>query len=239
MIYAFDAARNQLLAALPDAELQRWLPLLELVDLPVGRVLCESGRPVDDVFFPTTAIVSWLFGLENGDASEVAVIGSEGMVGASLFMSGDGPPSWAVVLCGGRGYRLCARAVQAAFDRNGPVTHLMLRYTQAIITQMTQTAACNRHHSLDKQLCRWLLSSIDRLPGNDLVTTQKLIAQMLGVRREAITEAALKLKAAGLINYTRGHISVINRPGLEQRSCECYAVVKKEYDRLLPDMLAV
>ena len=238
MIYAFDAQKNHLLAALPHADLQRWLPLLEPVDLPVGRVLCESKQALSHVYFPTTAIVSWLYGRDDGDMAEVAQIGSEGMVGVALLMGGDSAPSRAVVQSGGCGFRLDARALLTAFERNGPVTHLMLRYTQALVTQMTQTAACNRHHSLDQQLCRWLLCSLDRLPGNELVTTHRLIAKLLGVRREAITEAALKLQAAGLISYTRGHISVLNRLGLEHRSCECYAVVKKEYDRLLPMLMA-
>jgi CRP-like cAMP-binding protein len=228
-----------LLAALPDAEFQRWLPLLEPFDLPLGLVLCESGRTISHVYFPTTAIVSLLFVLEDGHSAEIAVVGNEGVVGISLFMGGESTPSRAVVQSAGRGYRLSALAIKEAFNRNGPVMHLMLRYTQALITQMAQTAVCNRHHTLDKQLCRWLLLSIDRLKGNELVMTQELIANMLGVRREGVTEAALKLQAAGLIQYARGRITVIDRPGLERRTCECYAVVKKEYDRLLPDLTAV
>jgi len=233
------ATKNHLLAALPDAELQRWLPLLETVDLPLGLVLYESGRTLSHVYFPKTAIVSLLFVLEDGDSAEIAVVGNEGVVGISLFMGGESTPSRAVVQSAGRGFRLSSGAIKEAFARNGAVMHLMLRYTQALITQMAKTAVCNRHHTLDKQLCRWLLLSMDRLQGNELVMTQELIANMLGVRREGVTEAALKLQAAGLIRYARGHITVIDRPGLERRTCECYAVVKKEYDRLLPDLMAI
>ena len=236
MVTASQATRNHLLAALPDTELHRWLPLLEPVDLPLGLVLYESGRTLSHVYFPTNAIISLLFVLEDGDSAEIAVVGNEGVVGISLFMGGESTPSRAVVQSAGRGYRLSSHAIKEAFGRNGPVMHLMLRYTQALITQMTQTAVCNRHHTLDKQLCRWLLLSMDRLQGNELVMTQELIANMLGVRREGVTEAALKLQSAGLIQYARGHITVLDRPGLERRTCECYAVVKKEYDRLLPDL---
>ena len=239
MVTASKVIKNHLLAVLPDADLQRWLPLLEAVELPLGLVLYESGRTLSHVYFPTTAIVSLLFVLEDGDSAEIAVVGSEGIVGISLFMGGESTPSRAVVQSAGRGYRLSSKAIKDSFNRNGPVMHLMLRYTQALITQMTQTAVCNRHHTLDKQLCRWLLLSLDRLQGNELVMTQELIANMLGVRREGVTEAALKLQAAGLIQYARGHITVLDRPGLERRTCECYAVVKKEYDRLLPDLMAV
>ena len=234
-----SAGRNHLLAALPDEEFQRWVPLLEIVNLPLGLVLYESGRTLSHVYFPTTAIVSLLFVLEGGDSAEIAVVGNEGVVGVSLFMGGESTPSRAVVQSAGRGLRLSSSAIKEAFNRNGPVMHLMLRYTQALITQMSQTAVCNRHHTLDKQLCRWLLLSMDRLRGNELVMTQELIANMLGVRREGVTEAALKLQAAGLIQYSRGHITILDRPGLERRTCECYAVVKKEYDRLLPDLTAV
>jgi len=234
MVTASKVIANHLLAALPGEELNRWLPLLESVDLPLGLVLYESGRALSHVYFPTTAIVSLLFVLENGESAEIAVVGNEGVVGISLFMGGESTPSRAVVQSAGRGYRLSSSAIKEAFGRNGPVMHLMLRYTQALITQMAQTAVCNRHHTLDKQLCRWLLLSLDRLQGNELVMTQELIANMLGVRREGVTEAALKLLAAGLIKYARGHITVLDRPGLERRACECYAVVKKEYDRLLP-----
>ena len=234
-----DPRENHLLASLPEAEWQRWLPMLEPVDLPLGKVLYESGRVLSHVYFPTTAIVSLLFVLEDGGSAEIAVVGSEGVVGLSLFMGGESTPSRAIVQSAGLGFRLGSSAMKEAFNRNGPVMHLMLRYTQALITQMAQTAVCNRHHTLDKQLCRWLLLSLDRLKGNELVMTQELIANVLGVRREGVTEAALKLQAAGLITYTRGHITVTDRPGLERRTCECYAVVKKEYDRLLPDLMAV
>jgi CRP-like cAMP-binding protein len=229
------AARgNHLLAALPGTELHRWLPLLKPVDLPLGLVLYESGQMLSHVYFPTTAIVSLLYVLEDGHSAEIAVVGNEGVVGISLFMGGDSTPSRAVVQSAGRGYSLSAGAIKEAFNQHGEVMQLMLRYTQALITQMSQTAVCNRHHTLDKQLCRWLLLSMDRLQGSELVMTQDLIAKMLGVRREGVTEAALKLQTAGLIQYARGRITVIDRPGLELRTCECYAVVKKEYDRLLP-----
>jgi CRP-like cAMP-binding protein len=228
-----------LLAALPDAEWQRWHPQLEAVELPLGKVLYESGSTLKHVYFPTTAIVSLLYVLENGSSAEIAVVGNEGIVGVSLFMGGESTPSRAVVQSAGQGFRLRAQSMKDEFDRAGPVLHLLLRYTQALITQMSQTAVCNRHHSLDQQLCRWLLLSLDRLHSSDLVMTQELIANMLGVRREGVTEAALKLQRAGLIKYARGHIAVLDRPGLEQRSCECYAVVKQEYDRLLPDEPAI
>ncbi len=239
MVTASDATANHLLAALPDEELQRWLPLLERVELPLGLVLYESGRKLSHVYFPSTAIVSLLYVLEDGESAEIAVVGNEGVVGISLFMGGETTPSRGVVQSAGLGYRLSSRKIKEAFNRSGAVMHLMLRYTQALITQMAQTAVCNRHHTLDKQLCRWLLLSLDRLRGNELVMTQELIANMLGVRREGVTEAALKLQADGLIHYARGHITVLDRPGLEQRTCECYAVVKNEYDRLLPDLMAV
>ncbi len=239
MVTASEVKHNHLLAALPGAELQQWLPLLEAVDLPLGLVLYESGRTLSHVYFPTTAIVSLLFVLEDGESAEIAVVGNEGVVGISLFMGGESTPSRAVVQSAGRGYRFSSRSIKEAFGRNGAVMRLMLRYTQALITQMVQTAVCNRHHTVDKQLCRWLLLSMDRLQGNELVMTQELIADMLGVRRGGVTEAALKLQSAGLIRYARGHITVLDRPGLEQRTCECYAVVKKEYDRLLPDLMAI
>jgi CRP-like cAMP-binding protein len=227
------APENHLLAALPDAEWQRWRPLLEPIDLPLGKVLYESGGTLSHVVFPTTAIVSLLYVMENGASAEIAVVGNEGIVGISIFMGGGSTPSRAVVQSAGRGLRLDAQAVKEEFNAAGPVMHLLLRYTQALITQMAQTVVCNRHHSLDQQLCRWLLLSLDRLQGSELAMTQELIANMLGVRREGVTEAATKLQRAGLIRYARGRISVLDRPGLEQRSCECYAVVKKEYDRLL------
>jgi len=228
---------NHLLAALPEAEWQRWLPELEWVQMPLGEVLYESGVTLSHVYFPTTAIVSLLYVMENGASAEIAVVGHEGLVGISLFMGGGSTPSRAVVQSAGEGFRLKAATIKDAFN-HPPVLHLLLRYTQALITQMAQTAVCNRHHSLDQQLCRWLLLSLDRLKGNELVMTQELIANMLGVRREGVTDGALKLQKAGLIRYSRGRISVLDRPGLELRSCECYAVVKKEYDRLLPDDMA-
>lgn len=235
---SLDAVHNHLLAALPRAQWLQWEPDLELVELALGQVVYESGRVMSHVYFPTTAIVSLLYVLESGASAEIAVVGNEGIVGVSLFMGGGSTPSRAVVQSAGHGYRLRAGAMQAEFDRGGPVLHLLLRYTQALITQMAQTAVCNRHHSLDQQLCRWLLLSLDRLHSKELVMTQELISNMLGVRREGVTEAALKLQKAGLIRYARGHITVLDRAGLEHRSCECYAVVKKEYDRLLPDKLA-
>ena len=231
---ALPNAENHLLAALPEAEAQRWLPQLERVEMPLGQVLYESGGTLSHVYFPTTAIVSLLYVMENGASAEIAVVGNEGIVGISLFMGGDSTSSRAVVQSAGLGYRLKAQIMKDDFNRAGPVLQLLLRYTQALITQMAQTAVCNRHHSLDQQLCRWLLLSLDRLQGNELVMTQELIANMLGVRREGVTEGALKLQQAGLIRYARGHISVLDRDGLQKRSCECYAVVKKEYDRLLP-----
>ncbi len=234
-----DPLQNQLLAALPDSALRRWQPQLEWVDMPLGHVLYESGKTLGHVYFPTTSIVSLLYVMENGASAEIAVVGNEGLVGVSLFMGGGSTPSRAVVQSAGQGYRLRAEAMKEEFDRAGPVLHLLLRYTQALITQMAQTAVCNRHHSLDQQLCRWLLLSLDRLPGNELAMTQELIANMLGVRREGVTEAALKLQDARLISYSRGRITVLNRPGLEKRTCECYAVVKKEYDRLLPSTPAI
>jgi len=223
---------------LPQAEWARWLPLLESVDMPLGEVLYESGGPEHHLYFPTTAIVSLLYVLENGSSAEIAVVGSEGVVGISLFMGGESTTSRAVVQSAGQGYRLRASFMKEAFHRSPPVMHLLLRYTQALITQMAQTAVCNRHHALDQQLCRWLLLSLDRLKGNGLVMTQELIANMLGVRRVGVTEAALKLQKAGLIRYVRGHITVLDRRGIGQRVCECYLVVKKEYDRLLPEMTA-
>ncbi|SDX09970.1 cAMP-binding domain of CRP or a regulatory subunit of cAMP-dependent protein kinases [Collimonas sp. OK242] len=234
-----DPRKNRLLAALPDAEWGRWLPQLEAVEMPLGQVLYESGSTLSYVYFPTTSIVSLLYLLENGASAEIAVVGNEGIVGVSLFMGGESTPSRAVVQSAGQGFRLGARVMKEEFNRAGPVLHLLLRYTQALITQMSQTAVCNRHHTLDQQLCRWLLLSLDRLQGNDLVMTQELIANMLGVRREGVTEAAGSLQTAGLIRYVRGHITVLDRAGLEQRTCECYAVVKKECDRLLPDKLAI
>lgn len=229
---------NHLLASLPATEWGRFSPLLEPVELPLGKVLYESGATMGHVYFPTTAIVSLLYVMEDGASAEIAVVGNEGVVGIALFMGGETTPSRAVVQSAGQGYRLRAAVIKDEFNRSGPVMHLLLRYTQALITQMAQTAVCNRHHSLDQQLCRWLLLSLDRLKGNELVMTQELIANMLGVRREGVTEAALKLARLGLIRYARGHITVLDRAALEARVCECYAVVKKEYDRLLPHRLA-
>lgn len=229
---------NHLLASLPPAEWERVGPQLEAIDLPLGKVLYESGAAMSHVYFPTTAIVSLLYVMEDGASAEIAVVGNEGVVGIALFMGGETTPSRAVVQSAGQGYRLRAPVIKDEFNRSGPVMHLLLRYTQALITQMAQTAVCNRHHTLDQQLCRWLLLSLDRLKGSELVMTQELIANMLGVRREGVTEAALKLARLGLIRYARGHITVLDRAALEERVCECYAVVKKEYDRLLPHRLA-
>lgn len=230
--------KNHLLASLPDAEWQRWLPHLELVHLPLGHVVCESGTHVQHVHFPLDAIVSLLYVLEDGASAEIAVVGNEGLVGIAIFMGGESSTSRAVVQSAGQALRLRAHFIKEEFSRYGPVLHLLLRYTQALIAQMSQTAVCNRHHSLDQQLCRWLLLSLDRLDGDELFMTQELIANMLGVRREGVTESAVKLQRAGLISYARGHIKVLDRPGLERRTCECYAVVKKEYDRLLPHAIA-
>lgn len=229
---------SELLAALPPAEWERLAPCLELVDLSLGAVLYEAGMSMSHVYFPTSAIVSLLYVLENGASAEIAVVGREGVVGIALFMGGGTTPSRAVVQSAGKGYKLRAQVIQEEFNRAGPVMHLLLRYTQALITQMAQTAVCNRHHSLDQQLCRWLLLSLDCLHTNKLVMTQELIANMLGVRREGVTEAALKLQHLELIRYARGHITVLDRQGLEQRVCECYEVVKREYDRLLPPRFA-
>jgi CRP-like cAMP-binding protein len=239
MSISVEQRENSLLAALPDPEWQRWEPLLQRVDMPLGEVLYESGATLAHVYFPTTSIVSLLYVMENGASAEIAVVGNEGIVGISLFMGGESTPSRAVVQSAGHGFRLNAQLMKDEFERAGAVLHLLLRYTQALITQMSQTAVCNRHHSLDQQLCRWLLLSLDRLRGNELAMTQELIANMLGVRREGVTEAALKLQEAGLISYARGHITVLNRAGLEKRTCECYAVVKREYGRLLPERLAM
>ena len=232
--FASTAKNNQLLATLSDAVWERLLPNFELVTMPLGQVLYESCVTLSHVYFPTTASVSLLYVLENGASAEIAVVGNDGIVGISLFMGGESTPSRAVVQSAGSGFRLKAQVMKDEFQRAGPVMHVLLRYTQALITQMAQTAVCNRHHSLDQQLCRWLLLSLDRIQSNELAMTQDLIANMLGVRREGVTVAALKLQAAGLIRYARGHITVLNRDGIEKRACECYAVVKKEYDRLLP-----
>ena len=235
---ASEPIHNQLLAALPVAELERWLPQLEAVEMTLGQVLYEAGDTLTHVYFPTNAIVSLLYVMENGSSAEIAVVGKEGIVGISLFMGGESTPSRAVVQSAGQAFRLESQHMKDEFNRAGPVLHLLLRYTQALITQMSQTAVCNRHHTLDQQLCRWLLLSLDRVQGNELLMTQELIANMLGVRREGVTESALKLQQAGLIRYARGRIVVLDRPGVEKRSCECYAVVKREYERLLPGSAA-
>jgi CRP-like cAMP-binding protein len=234
MTGSHSARQNHLLDALPAEEYERLYPHLELVQMPLGEVLYESGDRLRHAYFPTTCIVSLLYVMETGDSAEIAIVGNEGLIGVALFMGGETMPNRAVVQSSGYAYRLRAALVLQEFSRNGPLLHLLLRYTQALITQMAQTAVCNRHHSVDQQLCRWLLLSLDRLPGDELTMTQELIANMLGVRREGVTEAAGKLQRAGLIDYSRGHIKVLNRPGLEERVCECYQVVKTEFDRLLP-----
>jgi CRP-like cAMP-binding protein len=226
--------QNHLLAALPTSDYERLVLHLELIPLRLGDVLYESGDKLRYVYFPTTSIVSLLYVMEDGASAEIAVVGNEGILGISLFMGGETTPSRAVVQSAGYAFRLKAELLKNEFGRFGPTMHLLLRYTQALITQMAQTAVCNRHHSIDQQLCRWLLLSLDRLASNELTMTQELIANMLGVRREGVTEAAGKLQDAGLIRYRRGKITVLNRPGVEARSCECYQVVKTEFDRLLP-----
>jgi CRP-like cAMP-binding protein len=228
--------QNHLLAALPTTEFGRIAPHLELVAMPLGEVLHESSGQLPHVYFPTTAIVSMHYVMENGVSSEIAAAGNEGVVGISLFMDGHAPPSRAIVYTGGYGYRLKARLLMQEFNRGGVLQHLLLCYTQALITQVSQTAVCNRHHAVEQQLCRWLLQTLDRLPSNELTITQELIASMLGVRRESITQAAGHLQQAGCIHYRRGHISVLDRSCLESRVCECYAVVKKELDRLAPEV---
>jgi CRP-like cAMP-binding protein len=230
--------RNQLLAALPEDIWRRWEGLIESTEMTLGQVMYEPGDTLSHVYFPTTAIVSLLYVMKNGAPAEIAVIGNEGLVGISIFMGGESTPSRAVVQSAGQGYRLKSQSLKNEFAECMPVLHLLLRFTQALITQMSQTAVCNRHHSLDQQLCRWLLLSLDRLEGDELVMTQELIANMLGVRREGVTEGATRLQEAGLIRYARGRITVLNRGEIEKRSCECYEVVKKEYDRLLPERLA-
>ena len=230
--------QNHLLASLPAADYARLLSELELVPMPLGWSVYESGGHQGYVYFPTNSIVSLLYVMENGSSAEMAVTGNEGVVGIALFMGGETTPSRAVVQSAGHAYRLKAAVLRREFEHGGALQHLLLRFTQALITQMAQTAVCNRHHSVVQQLCRWLLLSMDRLPGNELRMTQELIANMLGVRREGVTEAAGKLQEAGLINYSRGHITVLNRPKLEKQVCECYAVVKREVDRLLPYKIA-
>ncbi|HTP57933.1 MAG TPA: Crp/Fnr family transcriptional regulator [Spirochaetia bacterium] len=232
-----DPRENHLLAVLPEPDSERLIPHLELVSLPLGSALYESGDRLNHVYFPTSAIVSLLYELESGASAEIAVVGNEGIVGIALFMGGDTMPNRAVVQSQGHAYRLKGQALKEEFNRGGALQHLLLRYTLALLAQMAQTAVCNRHHTVDQQLCRWLLLSLDRLPANELSMTQELIANMLGVRREGVTEAAGKLQDAGLIRYSRGRITVVDRPGLEGRVCECYAVVKKEFLRLLPDVM--
>jgi CRP-like cAMP-binding protein len=230
--------RNQLLDALPHEQWERWRLQLEYVDVPLGLVLYEPGNILAHAYFPTTAIVSLLYVMKNGESAEIAVVGNEGVVGVSLFMGGGSTSSRALVQSAGGAYRLSAELVKQEFERAGPVLHLLLRYTQALMTQMVQTAACNKHHSLDQQLCRWLLLSLDRLQGTEMLMTPTLIAHMLGVTQDVATEGALTLQDAGLIDYKDGRIRVLDRNTLEKRSCECYAVVKQEYDRLLPLRLA-
>ena len=229
-----DPEQNYLLAALAPAERERIFPQLQVAEMPLGKVLYESGDVLRHVYFPTDSIVSLLYVLADGASAEISVVGNEGLIGIALFMGGETTPSRAIVQSAGRAYRLDGYVFKEEFHRNGPMQLLLLRYTQALITQMAQTAVCNRHHSVDQQLCRWLLLSLDRLSSNQLTMTQELIANMLGVRREGVTEAAGKLDKLGVIRYARGQITVLDRPKLEQLCCECYAVVKRESDRLLP-----
>ena len=234
-----NPCQNQILCALPPEASELLFPHLELVDMALGEVIHESGGELCYVYFPTNCIVSLLYVMENGSSAEIAVIGNDGIVGVALFMGGGTMPNRAVVQSAGQAYRLRGHLLTQAFNQHGALHHLLLRYTQALITQMAQTAVCNRHHSIDQQLCRWLLLSLDRLPTNELTMTQELIANMLGVRREGVTEAAGKLQQAGLIHYRRGQIIVLDRPGLEARVCECYQVAKIESDRLLPPPMAI
>lgn len=231
--------QNHLLSVLPPGERDRLFPHMERVPMPLGEVICEPGMGMRYVYFPTTCIVSLLYVMEDGSSAEIAVVGNEGIVGISVFMGGETTTSRAVVQSAGHAYRLKGQLLKDDFFRAGPMQRVLLRYTQALLTQMAQTAVCNRHHSVDQQLCRWLLLSLDRLASNELVMTQELIANMLGVRREGVTEAAGKLQRAGLIEYHRGHITVLDRAGLEERVCECYQVVKTEFERLLPDIVAL
>jgi CRP-like cAMP-binding protein len=231
---SFDYRSNHLLAAMPPETLRRWCPQLQPVDMPIGMVVYEPGQAIQHVYFPLNALVSLLHVLEDGDMAEIAITGRDGVVGISCFMGGGAGSSRGVVQSAGRALRLCTSALLEEFDRSGEARHLLLRYTQALIAQMTQTAVCNRHHTIEQQLCRWLLLSLDRLDGPDLVMTQELIANMLGVRREGVTAAAARLQRAGRIRYSRGHITVLDREAVERCSCECYAAVKREYERLLP-----
>lgn len=228
--------QNHLLALLPQEVFERIAPHLELVSMPLGEALYEPGGQLHYAYFPTTAIVSLHYVMENGASAEIAGVGNDGVVGVALFMGGNTTPSQATVCAGGYGCRIKARLMMEEFNRAGPMMRLMLRYTQALITQMSQTAVCNRHHSMEQQMCRWLLFTLDRSASHELVMTQELIASMLGVRREGITETAGNLQRAGLISYRRGHITALDRPGLESRTCECYSVVKKELQRLLSDV---
>src|SRR5450830_382379 len=230
--HPFD--NNHLLKAMHTLDFAHVQAELEWVDLPLGKVLYESGTAMRYAYFPTTAVISLLYVLETGASAEIAVVGNEGMVGIALFMGGNSTPSRAVVQSAGEGYRLRASILKSEFDRAGPFLHLLLRYTQALLTQMSQTAVCNRHHSVEQQLCRWLLLTLDRLSTNELKITQELISNMLGVRREGVTVAAGNLQKKGYISYRRGHITVVNRCGLEEDVCECYNVVKREFARLLP-----
>ena len=232
-----DPRDNQLLSALPEEVWSLWSNHLEPIDLPAGKILCDSGRRFSHVFFPTSGIVSLLYVMADGHSSEVAVAGKEGLIGVPLLMGGDSMPTQAVVQTSGEGYRLKAQWVTDAFNQGGPTMRLLLRYVQALMAQLSQIAVCNRHHTLDQQLCRWLLLSLDRLDDNQVWMTQEVIANMLGVRREGVTEAAGKLQRRGLIQYRRGHITVLDREGLENQSCECYEVIRSEYERLLPGML--
>jgi CRP-like cAMP-binding protein len=233
-----DPDQNRLLAVLPQPERERLFPHLEKIKMPLGKVLYESGGQMSHVYFPATAIISLLSVMDNGSSAEIAIVGYEGIVGVALFLGGETMPSRAVVQSAGIAFRLPGPLLQQEFNRSGPLQHLLLRYTMAFLAQMAQTAVCNRHHTIDQQLCRWLLLSLDRLPSNELSMTQELIANMLGVRREGVTVAAGKLHNAGLISYSRGRITVLDRPGLEARVCECYGVVRDEFARLLPDVIA-
>jgi CRP-like cAMP-binding protein len=226
--------QNHLLAALPAAVYEAWLPMLESVDLPLGTVLYEAGTTLDHLYFPTTAVVSMLYVMENGESAEVAVVGNDGLIGIGLLMGGGSTPSRALVQNGGLGYRLPAAFAKQQFEECKPVMHLFLAFTQALMAQMTQTGACNKHHTLDQQLCRWLLLTLDRYEGMELRMTKQLISNMLGVTGAVMRDGAQKLEDEGLLHYANGHITVLDRPGVEKRTCECYALVKKEYDRLLP-----
>ena len=239
MTLGHSPLQNRLLAVLPATEFSRLQPHLELVALPLGSALYESGSQLRHVYFPTSSIVSLLYVMVDGASAEIAVVGNDGLIGVALFMGGETTPSRAIVQSAGYAYKLPGNILKEEFSLAGAMQHLLLKYTQALLTQMAQTAVCNRHHSLDQQLCRWLLLSLDRLPSNQLIMTQELIANMLGVRREGVTEAAGKLQSAGVIEYSRGRITVLDRPALEKRTCECYAVVKAESDRLLPDAPAI